>query len=202
MLVSEPTGLPQAVPLPPDLKPSPKQSLLAGSALSAVAESTNRPALAGLLHRGYLHGEAWTSETLPLNGAVKLGVPRIYLVLGAALGLFDHQSGPSWGVGIGTAGRSRGRFTLSLDLMQWFVGGDREAPPSLLTQLRPLLAWQLRQGSRWQLLAGPTLNLATAHQEGPRLHWPLGQDQWLWLSSDRGPDLLRLWPGLQVGLRF
>ncbi|QKG51922.1 hypothetical protein [Hymenobacter sp. BRD67] len=184
VLVSGPAELPQAAPLPLALKLSPKQNALAG--LAAVAESTHEAAQAGLLRRGYLHGEAWTSETLPLNGALKLGVPRIYLVLGAALGPFDHQSGPSWGVGIGTAGRSRGRFTLSLDLMQWFVGGDREAPPSLLTQLRPQLAWQLRQGSRWQLLAGPTLNLATAHQEGPRLHWPLGQDQWLWLNSDRG----------------
>lgn len=169
-----------------------------------VADPAKKPfVLASLLHPTYLHGEAWVSESPLLSAAVKLGIPRIYLVLGVAAGPLDHQSGGvAWGVGVGTAGRLRGRFTPSLDLVQWFVGGDRETIPSGLTQLRPQVAWQLKQGGRWQLVGGPTLNLATAHHESPPTRWALGQDQWLWVNSDHGPSLLRLWPGVQLGLRF
>lgn len=161
-------------------------------------------ALASLLHPSYLHGEAWVSESMPLNAAVKVGIPRFYLVLGVATGPTGRQSGGvAWGAGLGTAGQLRGRFTLSLDLVHWFVSGDRETPPSSLTQLRPQIGWQLKQGGRWQLIGGPTLNLATTRQRGPQpQRWDFGRDQWLLVNQADGESLLRLWPGVQVGLRF
>ena len=195
--------------VPAALTPAPGQSALASAA--QAADPAKKPfALASLLHPSYLHGEAWGSESLPFNAAVKVGIPRIYLVLGVAAGPFDHQSGgAAWGVGLGTAGRPRGRFTPSLDVLHWFLsgpGGDRDAPHDQLTQLRPALAWQFKQGGRWQLVGGPTLNLATGRRPpgpgpGP-FRWPLGQHQWLWVNSDDGPSLLRLWPGVQLGVRF
>ena len=170
-----------------------------------VADAGSKPfALASLLHPSYLHGEAWVSESLPVNTAAKVGIPRIYLVLGAAAGPSGRQSGGvAWGVGLGTAGQLRGRFTPSLDLVQWFVSGDRETSPSSLTQLRPQLGWQLKQGRRWQLVGGPTLNLATARHRGPQpQRWDFGRDQWLWVNQTDDESLLRLWPGVQVGIRF
>lgn len=170
-----------------------------------VIDPANKPAAkASLLPPSYLHGEAWLSESLPLSAAVKVGVPRIYLVLGVAAGSPGPQSGGvAWGVGLGTAGQPRGRFTPSLDLVHWFVGGGRETTPSSLTQLRPQLGWQLKQGGRWQLFGGPTLNLATARRRGPPpQRWDFGRDQWLWVNQMDYDSSLRLWPGVQVGLRF
>ncbi|MDO7854061.1 hypothetical protein [Hymenobacter convexus] len=155
------------------------------------------------MHPSYLHAEAWGSESLPLNAAVKVGFPRIYLTLGIAAGPGGRQSGGvAGGVGLGTVGQPRGRFTPSLDVMQWFLSGNRETPGSSLTQLRPLLAWQLKSGGRLQLIGGPTLNLATGRREDGRTREGLGQDQWLWLNSSDEHSFLRLWPGLQLGLRF
>lgn len=206
MAALEPDGAVPAARLPTVLGFAPGQSPPTGPVLAADSAARKPLAPAGLPRRFYLHGEAWGSEALPLNVAMKLGIPRLYLVLGAAIGPFDRQSGGfAWGVGVGTAGRPRGRFTPSLDVMQWFLNGppgDQDDTHGRLTQLRPALAWQLRPGGRWQLIGGPTLNLAAARRERGPARWPLGQDQWLWVNSDNGQSLLRLWPGVQLGLRF
>lgn len=176
-----------------------------------VATNAKTPfALANLLRPSYLHAEAWGSETLPLNAAGKVGIPRIYLTLGVAAGPFGRGPGTgglAWGAGFGTAGQPRGRFTPSLDLMQWFLPGDRNMPGTQLTQLRLLLAWQLKPGGRLQIIGGPSLNLATGPRDGgggrpPHGDGELGQGQWLWLNSGDNRSFLRLWPGVQLGLRF
>ncbi|MDB5235650.1 MAG: hypothetical protein JWR44_2643, partial [Hymenobacter sp.] len=205
------TPVPESNTAPPSFltkaspEPVPSRSPSAGPDNAAAAAKTPF-ALASLLHPSYLHAEAWASETLPLNAAVKVGIPRIYLMLGVAAGpLGRPPGGVAGGVGLGTVGQHRGRFTPSLDLMQWFLSGDRETPGSQLTQLRPLLAWQIKQGGRLQLIGGPTLNLATGpRRDGgrPRGDGELGQGQWLWLNSGDDRSFLRLWPGVQLGLRF
>lgn len=163
-------------------------------------------ALVRLLRPSYLHAEVWGSETLPLNAAVKVGIPRIYLTLGIAATPPNRQPGGLAGsVGLGTVGQPWGRFTPSLDLLHWFLSGDREGPGTQLTQLRPLLAWQLKPGGRLQLIAGPTLNLATGPRHDPRRprgDGELGEHQWLWLNSGDDRSFRRLWPGVQLGLRF
>ena len=183
------------------------RSLSANTENTASAAAKTPFALASLWPPSYLHAEAWGSETLPLSAAVKVGLPRIYLALGIAASPPSHQSGGvAGGVGLGTVGQPRGRFTPSLDLMHWFLSGNREMPGSQLTQLRPLLAWQIKQSGRLQLIAGPTLNLATGPRDGgggrPRGPGELGQGQWLWLNSGDEHSFLRLWPGVQLGLRF
>lgn len=173
---------------------------------SATAAAKTPFALASLLRPSYLHAETWGSETLPLSATIKIGFPRIYLTIGAAAGPLGHQSGGvAGGIGLGTTFEARGRFTPSLDLLQWFLTGDRQMPGSQLTQLRPLLAWQIKQGGRLQLMAGPSLNLATGARAGggrPRGDGELGQGQWLWLNAGDDRSFLRLWPGVQLGLRF
>ncbi len=167
-----------------------------------------RPALAWLGQRA-LHGHAGTGETL--HGSVEgtIGFERAYLLLGAGLA----EGRPALSLGLGTAGRARGRFTPNLTATYWWVSpagqrADRE-PPARLAQLRPALAWQLRPGSRLCLVGGPTLNLASEAPSPPGRGGPgppdrnhLGQGQWLWLDTTDGPTRLRLWPGVQVGLRF
>ncbi|AMR27705.1 hypothetical protein A0257_11760 [Hymenobacter psoromatis] len=180
--------------------------LSAGPAPAAAGRPAGNkpPRTAGyFLRRAYLHGEVWGSESLPLSAAAKLGTQRIYLMLGAATGPFG-RGGLVGGVGLGTAGAARGRFTPSLDVIYWFLAGDRDdddVSHAALAQLRPALAWQLRQGGPIQLFGGPTLNLATARHNGSR-RWSFGQDQWLWASDTDDQTITRLWPGVQVGLRF
>lgn len=154
--------------------------------------------------RLYLHGEAWASGTLPLNGLVKFGIPRAYLVLGAATGPFDRRTGVAWGVGLGTTGPAWGRFTTSLDLLHWALptDGDDGITHARLFQLRPVLSYALKASGRLQLVAGPTLNLAMATRNAQRVHWEFADNRWTWLESSDDGTLLRLWPGMQVGLRF
>ncbi|RTQ53719.1 hypothetical protein EJV47_03000 [Hymenobacter gummosus] len=147
-----------------------------------------------------LHGEVWTSEFMPLNGAIQFGPPRLYAIISASADPVGRQTSWALGAGVGTTGRAWGRFTPRLEVLQWVVDTDQERAPGWLTQLRPSVGWQLREGRRWQLVGAPTLNLAVARPEPGR--WSLGQNQWLWLDADRDQPRLRLWPGVQVGLRF
>lgn len=180
--------------------------LSAGPSPTAVSRPAAHKSLSdriNFLREPYLHGEVWGSESLPLNAAAKLGAQRISLVVGVASGPFGRRTGLTGGVGLGTAGAARGRFTPSLDIIYWFLASDRDDDVShaALVQLRPAVAWQLRQGGQLQLFGGPTLNLATAQHNGSR-RWSFGQDQWLWASDTDDLHITRLWPGVQVGLRF
>lgn len=189
-----------AAPLPADSAGLSGRTLL--PVASTASEAKAPLAAASAPRRLYLHGEAWGSESLPLSAALKLGIPQIYLLLGASFGPPDH-GGPAVGLGLGTAGAAHGRFTPSLDVLWWFWGGDRDADVAhaSLAQLRPAVAWQVRRGGWLQLFGGPTLNLATAGHTGPR-HWDFGQNQWLWLNDTDDRGARRLWPGVQLGLRF
>lgn len=187
-------------PLPPRLAAVPvTPSPLPAALPVAVATAAVAPAPVKTLGlwRLYLHGEAWLSEGLPIGVTGKVGVLRAYAVLGAAAGPFDW---PALGLGLGTAGRSRGRFTPSLELMNWFVRGENREPTNLL-QLRPQLAWQLKRQGRLALVAGPTLNLATTDDRGPQ-RGGFGQRQWPWFDNDSDRRGARFWPGFQVGIRL
>lgn len=201
LLLPRPVALPPAVAqaLPP---------VVTGISWLVRNQPTTNPAPATPPLRGlYLHAEGWTSVSLPLGATVKVGLPRAYLVLGVALADNGRRVGPALGLGLGTAGRARGRFTPSFDALAWRVGADRDQlgpGPVLLLQLHPQLSWQVRRDGRLALVAGPTLNLATAQHRGPQLppRWDFGRDQWLLINQVDTESLLRLWPGVRVGLRF
>lgn len=158
-------------------------------------------------HGGYLRGEVWASESLPLNAVVKLGVRRYYTILGAAAEPFGNRVQWAAGFGIGTAGQAHGRFTFSLDAVQWTLAGSSESPTDpvdarLLTQLHPAVAWQIEQNGHLQLVVAPTLNLAIAWRNDGQPVWDFGSNQLLLINTAGPQSLTRLWPGLQVGLRF
>ena len=174
-----------------------------------IADSVSGAGLLGILnivrHGGYRRGEVWASETLPLNAVLKLGVMRYYTILGAATQPLGTRVRWAGGFGIGTAGAPRGRFTYSLDLMQWGLtepGQEITGELRLLTQLRPALAWQMEANGHLQLVASPTLNLALAVNNTTPPTWDFGDNQLLLLNQTTNSTIWRLWPGIQLGLRF
>lgn len=173
-----------------------------------VADSVDGVALGliNIVRHGYLRGELWTSESLPLNAVVKLGVPRYYTLLGAAAEPFGNRVQWAAGFGVGTVGRPHGRFTLSLDVVEWTLAGTSSGADvtdqRLLTQLRPAVAWQIEREGHLQLVVSPTLNWAMAWRRDGQPGWDFGANQFLFLNTADDHSLSRLWPGLQVGLRF
>ena len=174
-----------------------------------IADSVSGAGLLGILnivrHGGYRRGEVWASETLPLNAVLKLGVMRYYTILGAATQPLGTRVRWAGGFGIGTAGAPRGRFTYSLDLMQWGLtepGQEITGELRLLTQLRPALAWQMETNGHLQLVVSPTLNLALAVNNTTPPTWDFGDNQLLLLNQTTNSTIWRLWPGIQLGLRF
>ncbi|SHI29875.1 hypothetical protein SAMN02745146_0427 [Hymenobacter daecheongensis DSM 21074] len=171
-----------------------------------VADSVDGVSLGiiNIVRHGYLHGEVWASESLPLNAVLKLGVRHYYTLVGVATQPFGTRFRWASGFGIGTASRPHGRFTYSLDVMQWALAepaiSTRET--RLLTQLRPAVAWQLEPAGHLQLVLAPTLNLALAYNTTTPPDWDFGQNQQLLLDRSSNRSLTRLWPGLQIGLRF
>jgi hypothetical protein len=163
--------------------------------------------LINIVRHGYLRGEVWTSESLPLNAVVKLGVRRYYTIFGAAAEPFGNHVQWAAGLGIGTAGRPHGRFTFSLDALHWTLAGgsenaDEQTDLRMLTQLRPALAWQIEQAGHLQLVVAPTLNLAIAWSRDGQPTWDFGANQLLLINTAGAQSRTRLWPGLQIGLRF
>ncbi|HEX8655920.1 MAG TPA: hypothetical protein VF690_00210 [Hymenobacter sp.] len=158
-----------------------------------------------IVRHGYWRGEVWASETLPLNAVLKMGVRRYYSILGISAQPFGNRL--KWAVcsGIGTAGLPHGRFTFSLDVLQWGLAGSKSDDPNDvpgLVQVRPALAWQIERESRMQLVVSPTLNLALATRTAVQSDWDFGANQLLIVNSIGAQTITRLWPGLQVGLRF
>jgi len=163
--------------------------------------------LINIVRHGYLQGEVWSSESLPLNAVVKLGVRRYYTIFGVAAEPFGSRVQWAGGFGVGTVGQPHGRFTFSLDAIQWTLAGTAEAAgvqtdQRLLSQLRPAVAWQIERNSHLQLVVSPTLNLAIAWSNEGQPNWDFGANQLLLINTSGAQSRTRLWPGLQVGLRF
>ena len=175
-----------------------------------IADSVDGVSLGilNVVRHGYLHGEVWASETLPLNAVLKLGVRRYYTLLGVAAEPFGNRVQWAGGFGVGTAGRPHGRFTLSLDALQWTLAGSSDnanyetLDARLLTQLCPAVAWQLERQGHVQLVVAPTLNLAIAWSNDHQPQWDFGANQLLLINTAGAQSRTRLWPGLHVGLRF
>ncbi|GAA3952819.1 hypothetical protein GCM10022406_38200 [Hymenobacter algoricola] len=171
-----------------------------------VADSVDGVTLGiiNIVRHGYLHGEVWASESLPLNAVLKLGVRHYYTMLGAATQPFGTRFRWASGFGIGTASRAHGRFTYSLDVMQWALAEPAISVTEtrLLTQLRPAVAWQMEAAGHLQLVLAPTLNLALAYNSTSAPAWDFGQNQKLLINTSSNRSLTRLWPGVHIGLRF
>ncbi|MBD2767971.1 hypothetical protein IC235_08705 [Hymenobacter sp. BT664] len=158
-----------------------------------------------IVRHGYWRGEVWASETLPLNAVLKMGVRRYYSVLGISAQPFGNRLQWALCSGIGTVGRPHGRFIFSLDILQWGLAGSKNDDPDDvpgLLQVRPAVAWQFERESHLQLVISPTFNLAVANRTAVQPDWDFGANQLLIINSVGAETITRLWPGLQLGLRF
>ncbi|TGE26227.1 LA_2272 family surface repeat-containing protein [Hymenobacter metallicola] len=171
-----------------------------------IADSVDGATLGiiNIVRHGYLHGEVWTSETLPLNAALKLGTTRYYTILSAATQPFGSRVHWATGFGIGTASRPHGRFSWNLDLLDWYLLKQPGTEGTLLsyTQLRPTLVWQIEPQGRLGLVVSPTLNLALYENDGNGTNSDFGKNQLLLTDTQWGNTPARLWLGGQIGLRF
>jgi hypothetical protein len=161
--------------------------------------------LINIVRHGYHKGEVWASETLPLNAVLKLGVTRYYTIFGVASQPIGTRVRWAFGFGLGTAGKPHGRFTYSLDLLQWTLtepGADIDVEARALTQLRPTVAWQIEANGHLQLIVSPTLNLAVALDLAKTPDWDFGANQLLLINRTDSSSIWRMWPGLQIGVRF
>ncbi|TGE20297.1 hypothetical protein E5K00_20025 [Hymenobacter aquaticus] len=171
-----------------------------------VADSVDGATLGiiNVVRHGYLHGEVWTSETLPLNAALKLGVTRYYTILAAATQPFGNRIRWATGFGVGTASRQHGRFSWNLDVLGWYLLKQPGTEGTLLSynQLRPSLVWQIEPGGHLGLVFSPTLNLALYENDGNGTNSDFGKNQLLLTDTQWGGTPVRLWLGGQIGLRF
>jgi hypothetical protein len=172
-----------------------------------VADSVDGVALGliNIVRHGYRRGEVWASETLPLNAVLKLGMSRYYTIFGVASQPIGTRVRWAAGVGFGTSGKPHGRFTYSVDLLQWALtepGVDYNVEGRALLQLRPALAWQIEANGHLQLIVSPTLNLAWAIDKSKPPVWDFGENQLLLLNRSNSSTIWRMWPGLQAGWRF
>ncbi|MCB2378878.1 STN domain-containing protein [Hymenobacter sp. BT635] len=171
-----------------------------------IADSVDGATLGiiNIVRHGYLHGEVWASETLPLNAALKLGTTRYYTILSAATQPFGSRVHWATGLGIGTASRQHGRFSWNLDLLDWYLLKQPGSEGTLLsyTQLRPSLVWQIEPQGHLGLVVSPTLNMGLYENDGGGTKSDFGKNQLLLVDTKSGRTLVRLWPGVQIGLRF
>lgn len=160
--------------------------------------------LINVVRHGYLHSEVWTSETLPLNAALKLGVRRYYTIWSAATQPFGNRVHWATGFGVGTASRQHGRFSWNMDVLGWYLLKQPGTEGTLLSynQLRPSLVWQIEPEGHLGLVFSPTLNLALYENDGEGTKSDFGKNQLLLLDTKSGKTVVRMWPGVQVGLRF
>ncbi|PJJ48782.1 STN domain-containing protein [Hymenobacter chitinivorans] len=160
--------------------------------------------IVNIVRHGYLHGEVWTSETLPLNAALKLGVRRYYTILAAATQPLNSRVHWATGFGLGTASRPHGRFSWNLDVLGWYLIKQSGTEGTLLSynQLRPSLVWQIEPQGHLGLVFSPTLNLALYENDGNGTNSEFGKNQLLLTDTQWGNTPVRMWIGGQIGLRF
>jgi len=161
-----------------------------------------------LVRHGYHRGEAWASDGMHVNAAVKLGASsRFYNVL--AVGAQPLGNTFRWGVGYGVGSELAlaERLTLSVDALAMQVNEKRSwtRELNLLNQLRPMLGWRLSPTSRTMLVVGPTLNvMVSTYRKSNDSGYgsSFGGDHLELFNETRGRTNTRAWVGFNAGLRF
>ncbi|WP_163783564.1 caspase family protein [Myxococcus vastator] len=165
--------------------------------VSRELESGVPVGLVSIARNGQFHVEAFGSDFNYANTAIKVGSRYLYTTLVLGMGSMEGARGPShWSLGLGLGAHIpvSERFFLDVDavsntLYDWNVSfeGDR-----LLHQLRLVAGFQV--APNLAIIGGPTLNV---------LHDVSGEPA---SNPSRLPSLdaggVRLWPGVQVGLRI
>ncbi|XXF80849.1 caspase family protein [Myxococcaceae bacterium GXIMD 01537] len=151
--------------------------------------------LVSIVRNGQFHVEAYGSDLMQSNVAVKFGGKRFHTILVGGYGRVDGQRQWSLGMGLGAHCNLSASAFVDTDVMASSFYGPGEAWETyrILSQARLLGGWY---PTRYlALIAGPTLNVMTSVDERP-----VGKVTWLGGPSGRGR--LSFWPGFQLGLRI
>ncbi|NVI97787.1 caspase family protein [Myxococcus sp. AM009] len=165
--------------------------------VSRELESGVPVGLVSIARNGQFHVEAFGNDFNYANTAIKVGSRYLYTTLVLGMGSMEGARGPShWSLGLGLGAHIpvSERFFLDVDavtntLYDWSVSFEGN---SLLHQLRLVAGFQV--APNLAIIGGPTLNV---------LHDVSGEPA---SNLSRLPSLdaggVRLWPGVQVGLRI
>ncbi|WIG96822.1 caspase family protein [Myxococcus sp. SDU36] len=165
--------------------------------VSRELESGVPVGLVSIARNGQFHVEAFGSDFNYANTAIKVGSRYLYTTLVLGMGSMEGARGPShWSLGLGLGAHIpvSERFFLDVDavtntLYDWDVSFEGN---SLLHQLRLVAGFQV--APNLAIIGGPTLNV---------LHDVSGEPA---SNLSRLPSLdaggVRLWPGVQLGLRI
>jgi hypothetical protein len=151
---------------------------------------------------GYHHGLLWFSDASVLNLGAKLGTRHVYVVLGAGMTrdrtINDRRE---FCTTLGIGGHIAPlRLPLFFDVdATWtnFSDGDGRDEHRQISSLRLQAGWQF--ASFLAIVAGPTLNLQVAPDNGDRAPRGVGWAEQVWHSGDH---TVRMYPGLTAGLQF
>lgn len=160
------------------------------------------------VRKGYLHLEAFSSDTAAANLGVKMGGRKVYSVIAVGLhrpdtarGASAATAGEGWnysgGLGIGGHIAINDRLYVDTDLMGWgyeqFSGNDDTA---VLGTLRAVFGWQLAPALAF--FAGPTYNVLTSWA-GKDLAFNTGFAERV---IHDGTVTVRMYPGIVLGVRI
>ncbi len=152
---------------------------------------------------GYQDFEVATSETWNLSVGYRVGVDRLYTQFFLGKRWEDPDDFWGFGAGIGTRFPVTHYFKGSIDLISWQLveGGKLWAPrPNLLEQVRLTLEGKIFRHLSW--FAGPSLNLLIVPFTYPEPGFLSLFDPWSIYESTSGISYIKMWPGIQGGIRF
>lgn len=169
--------------------------------------------LLNIVKNGYNRFEISANDALFANAALKLGAYRFYNIIHLGARWDKENGGPgasamSWGLGygLGTALRLNPRLLLNIEAVAIHInemeGWTTEL--NLLNQLRFTLDFH-RENRRTSFFAGPVANVLTSKLYDPdtgAIGSTVIDPSYTLLDHTKGGTNVKLWAGLQAGIRF
>lgn len=168
-----------------------------------IAESVKGAAIGWLsfIKDGTHTLEVYGNDLMPFNLGTKLGSKRGYGILGAGIDPFRDTVRWSFGGGFGTHIPLLRNFYLDLDFLAHMMQPDITRYDGthyhVMAELRLLVGWQILP--RFGIFAGPTVHVSATNDpccDGKVSQLDGGERTW-----QSGANLVRLGPGLTVGIR-
>lgn len=169
--------------------------------------------LLNIIKNGYNRFEISANDALYANAALKLGAYRFYNIihLGARWDRMKSAgaaTGMSWGLGygLGTALRFNPRLLLNIEAVAIHINEMERwtSELNLLNQLRFVLDYH-KEGQRTSFFAGPVANVLVSKLFDPETG-TVGSTaidpSYTLLNHTKGDTNVKLWIGLQAGVRF
>ena len=168
--------------------------------------------LLNIVKKGYNRFEISANDALYANVSLKLGAYRFYNIIhiGARWDKTAGQSGTdmSWGLGygLGTALRMTPRLLLNIEAVAIHINEKERWTNelNLLNQLRFTLDYHKENG-RTSFFAGPVANVLVSRLYNPETGMAgstVIDPSYTLLDHNKGDTSVKLWAGVQAGIRF